>query len=116
VLETIMLPWLRTFDNLYAIVLLTWLAFLPKLILIRIGFSVALIEILVGVAAGAVLQLSASALNPLLGVLREHAPHLSGQRSRALPDRDASKPSSGRCGCETSQDLDKLEPACEGRS
>jgi len=52
-------PWLGAFDNIYAIAAL-WigLAFLASLISIRVGLSVALVEIVVGVAAGNLFQLS----------------------------------------------------------
>ena len=58
-LEPMLRPWLAAFDNIYAIAFV-WitLAFLASLISIRIGLSVALVEILVGVAAGNLFQLS----------------------------------------------------------
>ncbi|MDQ6789314.1 MAG: cation:proton antiporter [Candidatus Dormibacteraeota bacterium] len=60
--EPILRPWLGAFDNIYAIAAV-WigLAFLASLISIRVGLSVALVEILVGVAAGNLFQLSTTA-------------------------------------------------------
>jgi len=62
VLEPFLRPWLGAFDNIYAIAAV-WigLAFLASLISIRVGLSVALVEILVGVAAGNLFHLSTNA-------------------------------------------------------